>query len=146
MHVWSCFVLLKSVLLISCVFWISAHRLLKRFCLKSTPVDLAHTSSVVEGVRQVYYTLCRSTPATLIHCSPRGGKQVYKGRAPHESSGFDSLFTVHSGRKIHSKHLSWKAVLKTLGRLSLVEKKKIVENVVSGSDCGRCVNICSSNS
>jgi len=65
------------------------------------------------------------------------------------------------GDKIHSKHVSWKAVLKTLGRLQLVEKEKerererggekerkkmAVENVVLGSDCGRCVNICSSNS
>ena len=135
-------------------YHLSGLQAIEAFLSEINSCGLGTYFSVVEGARQVYYTLCRSTPTTLIHCSPRGGKQVYKGRAPYESSVFDSLFTVRLGRKIHSKHVSWKAVLKTLGRLRLVEKeresekkkKKAVDNVVLGSDCGRCVNICSSNS
>ena len=40
------------------------------------------------------------------------------------------------GDKIHSKHVSWKAVLKTLGRLRLVEKEKERERERGGGGGG----------
>ena len=118
-------------------YHLSGLQAIEAFLSEINSCGLGTYFSVVEGARQVYYTLCRSTPTTLIHCSPRGGKQVYKGRAPYESSVFDSLFTVRLGRKIHSKHVSWKAVLKTLGRLRLVEKERESEKKKKKSR-GKC--------